>query len=103
MPSIVSLDVTALRAGLARARGRLLAGALCVLLAACGGSSSGSANAGSGTANPAADVANSAAAGAGGASAAVAIVALPTSGACAAEGASAVQAPLLNTQLSCAP
>lgn len=77
----------------------LLAGAMCVLIAGCGGGSSTSAAVATRT-----PVSGSAAlAGAGGASNPVAIAALPASGPCAASGTPALQAPGLNSQIDCAP
>jgi hypothetical protein len=68
-----------------------------LLAAACSGGSNGSGGV------PGTVKTDSAAAGAGGASSPVPIAVMPGAGPCPASGTQALQSPLLNTQLRCAP
>ncbi|MFM0303784.1 hypothetical protein PQQ99_27075 [Paraburkholderia sediminicola] len=78
---------------------------VCLVISGCGdgGSSNPASAASSGQPAKQAADGSSAPLGAGGAASAVPIVLMPASGPCAASGTTALQSPLLNSQIDCAP
>ncbi|MFM0207823.1 hypothetical protein PQQ96_10450 [Paraburkholderia sediminicola] len=77
----------------------------CLMISGCGdgGSSNPASAASNGQPSKQAVDGSTAPLGAGGAASAVPIVLMPASGPCAASGTTALQSPLLNSQIDCAP